>query len=116
MVFNIIFCSYWGFTQWLQNHLLVCPFKKLTGFDCPGCGFQRSFIALMNGDLSQSLHYYPATIPLLITAIYTVADRHLNIPKKEYIRNSLYIFTGVIITGAYLVKLSGYMQLATYHL
>lgn len=109
MRINMIFCSYWGFTQWLQSHLLVCPFKKLTGFDCPGCGFQRSMIALLQGDLSQSLHDYPATIPLLVTAIYTIAYKHLHIAKKEQIKNSLYVFTGLIIAGSYAVKLSGYM-------
>ena len=111
MILNMIFCSYWGFTQWLQVHLLACPFKRLTGFDCPGCGFQRSFIALLQGDIGQSFHYYPATIPLLVTAIYTIANKHLQIAKKDQIRNVLYVFTGLIIVGFYLViKLNGYMH------
>jgi len=108
MYLNRLFCSYSNFTGWLQNHLLACPFKKLTGFDCPGCGFQRSVLALLQGDLSQSLHYYPATIPLLITALFTLADKRLKFAGKEYLRKSLYVFTGFIILGSYLIKLSGY--------
>jgi hypothetical protein len=74
----------------------------------PGCGFQRSLIALLQGDISQSLHYYPAAIPLLLTAIYTITYKYLKIAKKEYIKNALYIFTGLVIVGSYAIKLSGY--------
>lgn len=56
-------CSHLVFIQWLQHHLLTCPFKYLTGIDCPGCGFQRSLIALVQGNFHQSLALYPPTIP-----------------------------------------------------
>jgi len=110
MCLNMIFCSYWGMIQWLQNHLLACPFKVLTGYDCPGCGFQRSVIALLQGNLSESLHYYPATIPLICAVIFTIFRKKLNLGKKEYILQSLYVFTGLIITGSYALKLSGYLH------
>lgn len=28
-----------------------CVLKQLTGFDCPGCGSQRAFAALLEGDV-----------------------------------------------------------------
>ncbi len=28
-----------------------CPFKMLTGWDCPGCGSQRAIHALLHGDV-----------------------------------------------------------------
>ena len=94
--------------QWLQAHLLACPFKELTGYDCPGCGFQRSFLALVQGNLTESFHYYPATIPLLITAIFTLGNKYVPVTRKEYIRNVLYVFTGLVITVSYVIKLNGY--------
>jgi len=109
MVLNMIFCSYWGFTQWLQNHLLTCPFKKLTGFDCPGCGFQRSIIALLQGDLFKSLALYPATIPIFLIALTGIFESRIPRPIMQRIKKSLYIFTGVIMAGAYLIKLGGYI-------
>lgn len=32
-----------------------CPFKVLTGLDCPGCGSQRAIHALLNFDLASAL-------------------------------------------------------------
>jgi len=53
--------------HWLENNLFTCFFKSHFGIDCPGCGMQRSLIALLNGDFMQSVNYNPALIPLLIT-------------------------------------------------
>ncbi len=52
--------------SWLQAHELPCLIKKAFHVECPGCGLQRSFIALLRGDVLQSLHFYPALLPLLI--------------------------------------------------
>jgi hypothetical protein len=63
-----------GFIQiipWLERHMLACPSKTFLHIDCPGCGFQRSFIALLKGNLVESLTLYPATMPLLAMLIYT---------------------------------------------
>jgi len=109
MCLNMIFCSYWGFTQWLQNHLLTCPFKKLTGFDCPGCGFQRSVIALLQGDVLKSIQFYPATIPIFIIALTGIFESRLPAAKMEKIKKPLYVFTGLIIAGSYILKLGGVM-------
>jgi hypothetical protein len=105
MFLTIIFCSLLDITNWLQNHLIPCPFKKLTGIDCPGCGFQRSIIALLKGDIHESIHLYPAAIPLLITALFVLLALKFNIDKSHLIKKSLYIITGSIIMGAYIVKI-----------
>jgi len=42
------------------------------GVDCPGCGMQRAFIALLRGDLVTSLKYNASLIPFLITIFYTI--------------------------------------------
>ena len=52
---------------WLEHHLLTCFFKTCFGIDCFGCGTQRAFIALLKGDLMQSLQYHAALIPFLVT-------------------------------------------------
>jgi hypothetical protein len=106
MILNVIFCGYWAFTQWLQNHLLTCPFKALTGIDCPGCGFQRSVIALLQGDIHKSLYLYPATIPLFVINILTIADGRYRFDRKGYVKKSLYIFTAFIIASSYILKMS----------
>lgn len=42
-----------------------CPFKLLTGLDCPGCGSQRALHALLTGDLRAAWRAHP----LLVVAL-----------------------------------------------
>ena len=100
-----IFCSLLDITNWLQNHLLACPFKKLTGIDCPGCGFQRSMLAMIKGDISESIHLYPATIPLLITALFVLFAAKLKIDTRHIAQKTLYMITGSIIMISYIFKM-----------
>ena len=48
--------------SWLENHLLPCALKSFAGIDCPLCGTQRSFIALIKGDFVRKLFYLPSII------------------------------------------------------
>lgn len=34
-----------------------CPFKIITGLQCPGCGGQRAIYALLHGHVKEALHY-----------------------------------------------------------
>lgn len=34
-----------------------CPFKAMTGLDCPGCGMTRSLYALLHGDLAGAVSH-----------------------------------------------------------
>jgi hypothetical protein len=112
MLVNIVpiylFCSRLLSVGWLQNHLLPCPFKYITGIDCPGCGFQRSVIALVQGNLHQSLQLYPAAIPLLLFFAYGLADKYFKLDtSKNIIKKSLFVAIGFVILISYAVKLVG---------
>lgn len=51
-------------TPWFPR----CPFRALTGFDCPGCGSQRALHALLHGDPAGALAHnaaLAAVLPLL---------------------------------------------------
>jgi len=105
MYLNELFCSCLILINQLQNFLIPCPFKKLTGFDCPGCGFQRSLIALFKGNINKSLHLYPATIPILIIAILGLAEWKRPL-VKPYIKRALYSVTAIIVIASYLIKMT----------
>ncbi len=50
-----------------------CPFRMITGYDCPACGNQRSLHALRNGDLVGDLRFNPflyLSLPYLGALIY----------------------------------------------
>lgn len=105
---NMIYtsCSQLGFIHWLQDHLIRCPFKYLTGIDCPGCGFQRSLIALMQGDFSRSFSTYPPTIPLLLLFVYGIADAFFKLDTPAFlVKKTLFIVTGNIVLISYFLKM-----------
>ena len=102
------FYSQSTFINWLQNHLIRCPFKFATGIDCPLCGFQRSVLQLIQGNFYKSFMLYPPAIPLLICFVYILADQYLRpgTPKNS-IKKILFVFIGGLILLNYGVKLSG---------
>ena len=91
--------------DWLQNHLIPCPFKALTGIDCPGCGFQRSFMALIKGDLSTSWSLYPSTIPLILLFIFTAILHKFPVKHQSTVLKMLFLIVGNIVMISYIHKL-----------
>lgn len=49
---------------------LKCTFKMLTGYDCPGCGSQRAFHAMLHGDLASAWGYNPMVFFAVPAAVY----------------------------------------------
>lgn len=49
--------------------------------ECPGCGLQRAFIALLKGDILQSLQYHPALIPFILTMILLLVQLKIRHPQ-----------------------------------
>ena len=49
---------------------ILCPFRLITGHQCPFCGTTRSFGALVQGDISGSIAYNPSGILLSIVIIF----------------------------------------------
>jgi hypothetical protein len=58
------------FINFLKNHLLTCPSKAFLHIECPGCGMQRSFLCLMEGNIKGSLYFHPAAIPMLVLLFF----------------------------------------------
>ena len=67
-----------------------CPFLRLTGLYCPGCGAQRALHALLLGDLAGAFRFNPFLLSIvpLLAALLTV--RHLARGKmRQYINHYL---------------------------
>ncbi len=45
-----------------------CPFFRLTGFTCPGCGLTRAYIHAFHGDFATAFRYNPFffTLPFYV--------------------------------------------------
>lgn len=46
-----------------------CPFHRLTGFHCPGCGMTRAAHATLNGRIGDAFRFNAAGMILLPTAL-----------------------------------------------
>lgn len=52
-----------------DNGIILCPFRALTGYPCPGCGMTRAFSALAHGEPVRAVIYNPLSPVLFLAAI-----------------------------------------------
>jgi hypothetical protein len=80
--------------------LLPCALKQLLGFDCPICGYQRSMLLLLKGDLKASFFLYPPLIPVtLLIGIFI-----LYLLKRNIIPYKLLIRSAAVVLGIVMVN------------
>jgi hypothetical protein len=56
----------------MEKFMLPCLFKTLFGFECLGCGFQRSVFLLFQGHFLEALKMYPAVYTSLLFLVIGV--------------------------------------------
>ena len=59
---------------------IPCPFRFVTGLQCPGCGISRMLISLAHLDLVSAFHYNPfilLTSPILLFIIFYADYRYI---------------------------------------
>lgn len=85
--------------------MLPCLFKQTFGFDCMGCGLQRSIYLLSQGRFIDAFMMYPAIYSLiLLTAVV------IKFTFKPTSKNGRYVImtalaNAAIILIAYLIKM-----------
>ena len=80
--------------------MLSCYYKHLVGIDCPGCGMQRACIEILKGNLRESIHTYPALIPIFTT--FFLLSIHLVFKLKngaDFVKYSFILSATVIFTN-----------------
>ena len=90
-------------SNWLQNHMLPCAYKQIFGLNCPMCGFQRSLIELLKGNVFESIIIFPALLPLIFSFSIYALLRIRKRPKAISVFQILLLFdlTIMILTCAY---------------
>jgi len=94
--------------NWLEQHQLPCIFKKLTHFDCPGCGLQRSFILVLHGNWWAGFKMYPALLPILFLFAFLILHLIIQFKRGAEILKFLYIFCTAFILVSYIYKIIHY--------
>ena len=88
----------------LEDFMLPCVTKKFLGFDCPGCGFQRSLSFLLQGNFEDAFHMYPAIFTIIPLFGFLLADAFFKIKYSNFITISLVVSTIILILGNYILK------------
>ncbi|HUS12310.1 MAG TPA: DUF2752 domain-containing protein, partial [Pyrinomonadaceae bacterium] len=65
-----------------SGFFLLCPFRALTGFTCPGCGSTRCLHRLLHGDLVGAFEFNPLLILSLPFLLYALM-RYTNAAIRE---------------------------------
>jgi len=97
---------------------VICPFRRLWGIPCPGCGLTRSFVAFAHGCWSDAFRFhllgpafYVIGIFMLLRSVYELwSGYEVSIPSFTHHRNFFSIVLLMIVLIAWLLKLG-----ALYH-
>lgn len=84
--------------------MLPCLNKALFGIDCPGCGAQRAFIMVLQGDFKSAFFLYPAIYSLILLGIVLIASRFY--PIKARLIHVLIGVNVLTIIISYIVKMN----------
>ncbi len=79
----------------------ACPFRMLTGFNCPGCGSTRGLHRLLHGDVVAAFEFNPLLIislPFLLYALMRYTSAALRGQPLNWNRlNARYISTLIVV-------------------
>lgn len=84
--------------------MFPCISKTLFGIECLGCGFQRAFVLILEGNFEAAFTMYPAIYSSLILLFFVVL--HFVDSKRNYknILPALVILNGILMIGGYYYK------------
>lgn len=89
----------------LQDYMLPCLTKQMLGFDCPGCGLQRSVLLLGQGDFLAAFYMYPAIYALIPLALVHITNKFVNFRYANFLIITLSISSVAMILINYIFKL-----------
>ncbi|MDY0986467.1 DUF2752 domain-containing protein [Flavobacterium sp. CFBP9031] len=88
----------------LEKYMIPCLFKTFFGYDCLGCGFQRSLFLLFQGDFSAAFKMYPAIYTCLLLFIFITfhfLDKSRNYKKIIW---NIAVVNFIFMLGGYYFK------------
>lgn len=87
-----------------EKFMLPCLNKKLFGFECMGCGLQRSLGLLYHGDFFLAFKMYPAIYTLIPLALVIGISFFYKNKYTNRIINTLAILSVLIIIISFVCK------------
>lgn len=93
------------FLLYAKDYMLPCLNKRLFGFECPGCGMQRSVSLIFQGEFLAAFKMYPAIYPLFLLFSFLLVNNFRKIKHANQIIITLGIVSVVTILTNFLFKL-----------
>lgn len=84
--------------------MLGCHIKQQFGFDCIGCGMQRSIIHLLKGEFIEAFYLYPAIYTLIIMFGFLLLHLKFNFKLGHKILLYLFVTNIVIMIANFILK------------
>ncbi|RAR47286.1 DUF2752 domain-containing protein [Flavobacterium lacus] len=92
----------------MEDYMLPCLSKKLFGVDCFGCGIQRSFTLLLQGNFEAAFYMYPAIYSMMLFFLFI----GISMIDKSRSYHKLIVFLGIIT--AFIMIFSYFYKLLYY--
>ena len=90
----------------MDEYMLPCLNKKYLGFECMGCGIQRSISLLFKGEFIEAFYMYPAIYPLIALLGFLVLNQFTNLKFANKAVIFLAILTVATIIISYTIKMT----------
>lgn len=90
----------------MEEFMLPCLNKQLFGMACPGCGAQRAFMLVFQGEFSAAFKMYPAIYSLLILASFLILNFFVKFKGDYFLKIGLILLNAAIIIISYLYKMN----------
>lgn len=87
-----------------EQYMLPCLSKSIWGFECPGCGLQRSVAFLFQGEFAAAWEMWPAIFTIIPLFGFIFTDVFIKIKKINSIIILLSISSVILILGNYILK------------
>tara|TARA_R110001632_G_scaffold11894_1_gene42080 strand:+ start:1418 stop:1690 length:273 start_codon:yes stop_codon:yes gene_type:complete len=90
----------------MEEYMLPCMNKKFLGFECMGCGLQRSIAFLFRGEFIEAFLIYPAIYPLIGLLGFIIFNQFKSLKYANFIIPALAILTVGTIIISYIIKIT----------
>ncbi len=88
-----------------EDYMLPCLNKKLLGFECMGCGLQRSFSLMFHGNFVEAFYMYPAVYSLILLFLAIGINIFFKFKHSNKIIGALAIITVATIIISFTIKI-----------
>lgn len=70
----------------IEHSPVICPFRLVTGYRCPGCGMTHSFIYFFHGKIAESIASNILSVIVIPFFLYVAIKQILHFARKNSVK------------------------------